>query len=88
MPGQDELFTFDDKFHQQTHDVLFRSREESPVRRVQFPDGDEAWLVTRYGDVKAVGTDPRVSRDLDGLSALGQPDAADEPGDSPEGEYR
>jgi cytochrome P450 len=88
MPGQDELFTFDDKFHQQTHDVLFRSREESPVRRVQFPDGDEAWLVTRYEDVKAVATDPRVSRDLDGLSALGQPDAAPEPGHGPQGEYR
>ncbi|NBE93709.1 cytochrome P450 [Nonomuraea sp. KC401] len=37
---------------------------EAPVQRVILPSGDEAYLVTRYDDVKSVLTDPRVSRNL------------------------
>jgi cytochrome P450 len=37
-------------------------QEQEPVSRVRFPYGDDAWLVTRYADVRTVLTDPRFSR--------------------------
>ncbi|MGH3564909.1 MAG: cytochrome P450 [Pseudonocardia sp.] len=37
-------------------------QREEPVSRVAFPHGDEAWLVTRYADVRTVLADPRFSR--------------------------
>lgn len=37
-------------------------REREPVSRVAFPYGEQAWLVTRYADVRTVLTDPRFSR--------------------------
>ncbi|WP_433259936.1 cytochrome P450 [Actinosynnema sp. CS-041913] len=44
--------------------VEYRSlRAGGPVTRVRVPDGGEAWLVTRYDDVRAVLTDPRISAD-------------------------
>ncbi|MFC4564150.1 cytochrome P450 [Nocardiopsis mangrovi] len=39
-------------------------REHRPVLRVRVPFGDDAWLVTRYDDVKTVIGDPRFSRAL------------------------
>lgn len=41
------------------HAVL---RREAPVVRVHMPYGEDAWLVTRYADVKAVMADSRFSR--------------------------
>jgi cytochrome P450 len=38
-------------------------RAEQPVTRVRVPDGQLAWLVTRYEDVRRLLTDPRVSAD-------------------------
>ncbi|WJV49446.1 cytochrome P450 family protein [Streptomyces flavofungini] len=38
-------------------------RESAPVRRIAGPDGTPAWLVTRYADVRAALTDPRLSVD-------------------------
>ncbi|WP_431915967.1 cytochrome P450 [Micromonospora wenchangensis] len=38
-------------------------RAEAPVSRVRVPDGQLAWLVTRYADVRRLLTDPRVSAD-------------------------
>ncbi|MFE5502813.1 cytochrome P450 [Amycolatopsis japonica] len=35
---------------------------EEPVSRIMLPYGGEAWLVTRYADVKTVLGDPRFSR--------------------------
>ncbi|MEU5872170.1 cytochrome P450 [Glycomyces sp. NPDC047369] len=35
---------------------------EGPLRRVQLPYGEPAWLATRYADVKAVLADPTFSR--------------------------
>jgi cytochrome P450 len=41
---------------------LARLRAEQPVLRVRMPYGGEAWLVTRYADIKTVLADPRFSR--------------------------
>jgi cytochrome P450 len=45
-------------------DVYAWLREERPVVRVVMKGGMPAWLVTRYDDVRAVLSDPRVSADL------------------------
>jgi cytochrome P450 len=37
-------------------------RENEPLAPVKLPYGDPAWLVTGYHDVRAVLTDPRLSR--------------------------
>lgn len=39
-------------------------RTEEPVTKVVMPHGGEAWLATRYEDVKTVFTDPRLSRSV------------------------
>src|SRR5918992_1240117 len=39
-------------------------RATAPVAKVTMPSGSEAWLVTRYDDVRAVLADPRFSRNL------------------------
>ncbi|MFJ6939745.1 cytochrome P450 [Streptomyces sp. NPDC101132] len=42
---------------------LSRLMREEPIARIRLPYGDgDAWLVTRYADVKLVTTDPRFSR--------------------------
>ncbi len=38
-------------------------RDEAPVHHIRTPDGAPAWLVTRYDDVRAAFTDPRLSVD-------------------------
>src|ERR1700761_5334681 len=62
--------TLGDQFLQHTHDALSEIREHSPARRIRFPDGGEGWLITRFEDVKAISSDPRVSRDHDRLWEL------------------
>ncbi|WUI01402.1 cytochrome P450 [Spirillospora sp. NBC_00431] len=42
--------------------ILERLRHAEPVSRVRLPYGGEAWLVTRYQDVRTVLADPRFSR--------------------------
>lgn len=39
-----------------------RLRSEEPVTRVTMPHGGDAWLVTRYADVRAALSDTRLSR--------------------------
>lgn len=38
-------------------------RRECPVAPVRMPTGEQAWLVTRYDDVRTILTDPRVTAD-------------------------
>jgi len=40
-----------------------RLRAEAPVYRVQLPDKQRPWLITRYDDVVSVLKDPRFARD-------------------------
>ena len=40
-----------------------RLRDESPVHRVTLPDGQTAWLITRYDDVVTVLKDERFAKD-------------------------
>jgi cytochrome P450 len=41
-----------------------RLREKCPVAHVRLPSGDKAVLLTRYGDVRQVLSDPRFTRNL------------------------
>lgn len=38
-------------------------RDNAPIRRVELKGGQPGWLVTRYDDVRALLSDPRVSSD-------------------------
>jgi cytochrome P450 len=44
---------------------LGRLQDEEPVSRVGLWDGSTPWLITRYDDVRAILTDPRVSVNSD-----------------------
>jgi cytochrome P450 len=44
-------------------DVYTALRKEQPVAQVKLRNGDSAWLITRYEDVKMVLSDSRVSAD-------------------------
>ncbi|WP_405483984.1 cytochrome P450 [Streptomyces sp. NBC_00009] len=57
MDLQDEL----DELIDSPYDVYSRLRDTSPVRRIAGPNGDPAWIVTRYADVRAALADPRLS---------------------------
>ena len=45
------------------YDVYERLRTTSPVHRIKGTDGQPAWLVTRFDDVRAALADPRLSLD-------------------------
>jgi cytochrome P450 len=53
-------------YYQDPLGYFARMREEGPVTQVVLPNGDQAWLVTRYGDVRAALTDPRLHKDWAG----------------------
>jgi cytochrome P450 len=40
----------------------FGGLHDEPLVQVTLPSGDTAWLITRYDDIRAVLTDPRVSK--------------------------
>ncbi|WP_229795158.1 cytochrome P450, partial [Saccharothrix coeruleofusca] len=42
--------------------TILRLQREEPVSRVRLPFGGDAWLVTKYRDIKTVLADPRFSR--------------------------
>ncbi|KAA8885659.1 cytochrome P450 [Nocardia colli] len=44
--------------------IFHRLRRERPVAKVVLPSGDQVWLLTRFGDITAIGSDRRFSRDL------------------------
>ena len=50
----------DPDFVADPHPAYARLRSTDPVHRLTLPDGTQAWLVTRYEDVRAAYTDPRL----------------------------
>jgi cytochrome P450 len=64
-----------DRYFQDPLGVFARMREASPVTPVITPEGQRAWLVTRYEDVRSALADPRLAKDWRKLRAPGfQPD--------------
>jgi cytochrome P450 len=53
-------------YYQDPHRYFARMREEGPVTPAVLPNGDRAWLVTRYADVRAALADPRLHKDWAG----------------------
>lgn len=45
------------------YELFERLRAEGPARQVVMPHGAKVWMVTRYDDVRALLTDPRISKD-------------------------
>jgi cytochrome P450 len=56
-------FTWDAEFFADPVGAYAQLRTEGPVHRAVAPDGSPVWLVTRYADVRAALTDPRLSID-------------------------
>jgi len=54
-----------------------RLRSQCPVARIELASGDEALLLTRYDDVRAMLSDPRFSRQLDADDASRVSDSED-----------
>ncbi|MBP3960953.1 cytochrome P450 [Gemmata sp. G18] len=54
---------FDPRYVADPHTYYARLRQTAPVQRAVLPDGQAVWLLTRYADVEAVFTDPRMVKD-------------------------
>jgi cytochrome P450 len=54
----------EDSYYQDPQGFFARLRESRPVARVRMPAYGRAWVVTRYEDVRAVLTDPRMAKDV------------------------
>jgi cytochrome P450 len=55
---------FDQDYLRDPHGAYARLRRDAPVTLTATPQGVRVWLVTRYEDVKAALTDPRISKDF------------------------
>jgi cytochrome P450 len=51
-------------FIQNPYPILEHIRGQQPVCEIPMPDGERAWVITRYEDAKAALADPRFSRDI------------------------
>jgi cytochrome P450 len=60
-----------DGYFQDPLGVFARMREKSPVTSVITPEGQRAWLITRYEDVRRALADPRLSKDWRKLRSPG-----------------
>jgi cytochrome P450 len=60
-----------DGYFQDPLRVFARMREGSPVTSVITPEGQRAWLITRYEDVRKALADPRLSKDWRKLRSPG-----------------
>jgi cytochrome P450 len=43
-----------------------RMRAKAPVTAVRMPEGNRAWMITRYAEVRAALADPRLAKDWSG----------------------
>ncbi|RZS34852.1 cytochrome P450 [Herbihabitans rhizosphaerae] len=73
MPHEGEPFRLPaDEFRDHPYSLYVPLREDEPVREVITPTGLHAWLVTRYDDVRALLSDPRLTKDAEhGRRVLG-----------------
>jgi cytochrome P450 len=62
MAEEIELASWDPELAADPYQVIARLREESPICRVVI-DGLPTWLITRYDEVRAALSDPRLSVD-------------------------
>jgi cytochrome P450 len=57
-----ELVPLDeDSYYQDPVGFFARLRESRPVAPVWMPDYGQVWIITRYADVRAALTDPRLA---------------------------
>jgi cytochrome P450 len=52
-----------DRFFADPHELYRTLRREAPVTRVTLPEGEQAWVVTRYEDARPALNDPRLLKD-------------------------
>src|SRR5688572_10568371 len=57
-----EVFPFPGSSYRSPDARWSRLREEQPVVKVRTEGGVDAWLITRYEDVRNLSADPRLSR--------------------------
>lgn len=62
MTGSAHSYPFGEPVALDVNPLLARLAREEPLSRIALPYGGEAWLATRYADVKVVYSDPRFSR--------------------------
>src|SRR4051812_35959124 len=60
--GAARPYPFSDPDRLNLDPLYARLRRQEPVTRIRMPFGEEAWLATRYHDVRTVLGDPRFSR--------------------------
>lgn len=58
-----DLIKLGPEYVQDPHALQRQLREEGPVTQIEMLDGYQAWLVTRYDDVRAALNDQRLSKD-------------------------
>ena len=68
--GLDPVVSLDADFAADPHPLYERLRRHRPVTLAQTSHGLRVWLVTRYDDVRAALTDPRLSKDHAGLEQV------------------
>jgi cytochrome P450 len=54
---------FEGSFWRNPYPAYERLRAQAPVREVALPRGGTTWMITRYDDVRAAFTDPRLVKD-------------------------
>ncbi|MGY1638949.1 cytochrome P450 [Geodermatophilus sp. SYSU D00742] len=54
---------FEGSFWRDPYPAYERLRTQAPVREVALPRGGTTWMITRYDDVRAAFTDPRLVKD-------------------------
>ncbi|MEJ8305256.1 cytochrome P450 [Saccharibacillus sacchari] len=59
---KEELFT--PKAVQNPYPVYARMREEEPIAKLMFPDGQFGWMITRYEDAVEILRDQRFVKDM------------------------
>ncbi len=63
MKAPQALEHLPDDFMQRPYEILEAYRKRGRVHHIIFPHGADVWLVTHYDDVRALLSDPRVSKD-------------------------